>query len=57
MCPDELLTNEAVFALPQNQDMEEELRNERLQRRAVQKRFAAEQETLPQQLASLKKKV
>lgn len=51
------MTNEAVSALPQNQDMEEELRNERLQRRAVQKRFAAEQETLPQQLASLKKKV
>lgn len=40
-----------------NQDMEEELRSERMQRRGVQKRYAAEEETLPQQLASLKKKV
>ncbi|XP_063872467.1 uncharacterized protein LOC135106941 isoform X2 [Scylla paramamosain] len=41
-----------------NQDMEEELRSERMQRRGgVQKRYAAEEETLPEQLASLKKKV
>ncbi|XP_045110534.1 uncharacterized protein LOC123504230 isoform X2 [Portunus trituberculatus] len=41
-----------------NQDMEEELRSERLQRRSgVQKRYATEEETLPEQLASLKKKV